>query len=78
MSKIKLEVTDKQLQTLVTEAKQQGYTVHAPLKLLTILLQAEIKAIDCYFEHVTDGGGNALVGDVLEEDEAEGVVSEED
>ena len=79
MPKIVLEASDEQLASMVAELKkvEPQYKVLNARKLLQLLLQQEIDWVDVYLNTRIDGGGNSLIGDVLEEEDCKGIVEEE-
>lgn len=80
MPQIILDVTDEQLKMMVNHLEQvePEYEVLDALKLATILFKYDIDQLDSYLDRAIDGGGNSLIGDVLTEEEAEGIVIERD
>jgi len=80
MSQIILNIDDKKLAEMIKALKleQPKYEVLAPLKLLELLINTDLKGGGYvgYLSRLTDEGGNDLIGDVLEENECEGIVIE--
>jgi hypothetical protein len=78
MHQIILNVTDEQLANMVKSLKEYEpeYKVLNACKVLELLLKNEIEHADVYIVEKIDNGGNALIGDVLDEKDCVGVVEE--
>lgn len=74
---IKLTISDEQIKKAVKYIKKLNPDIKEVLDvkaLFTQLFQQDCDELDMYIEYVCDGGGNALVGDVLERSNVEGVL----
>ena len=81
MQQIILNVTDEQLEDMVKTLNFFSgveYKVLKPIKLLELLLKQEVDSAGGFMARCIDEGGNELIGDVLDEEECEGVVVEEE